>query len=318
MLELPEKPKKPTMYFIGVTTSESFIQVLFPHWVKTLGIDAQLEGIDVKIHADDEVYRKVVDFIKENEMAKGALVTTHKIDIIKAAGDKFDKFGQYASLFGEISCISKEDGKLVGSAKDPITSGLSLEAFLPENFWKKHGGEAFIMGAGGSGRALSSYLVDPEKGDNIPSKLVVTNRTAAKLDEFDEMIREVNPDINIEYRKTTEPYQNDAALKLLPPHSLIVNATGMGKDIPGSPISDQAEFPPDSYAWEFNYRGERKFMHQALAQKEEKNLYVEDGWIYFIHGWTEVIKDVFDLEIDEQTFEELTEVATKVKKEWKK
>ncbi len=316
MFNLPQPPQKDTLYFIGVTTSESFIQTLFPYWVEELNIGAQLVGIDVEIHADDDIYRKIVDFIKEHEKAKGALVTTHKIDLLNAASDKFDELGKYASLFGELSCISKRNGKLIGSAKDPITSGLALEAFLPDDFWLKHGGEALIMGAGGSGRAISSYLVDPDKGANIPSKLVVTNRTAAKLDEFNEIIKEVNSEIKIKYLKTTEPYQNDFALHSLPPYSLIVNATGMGKDIPGSPLSDQAEFPPNSYVWEFNYRGERKFMHQALAQKEEKNLHVEDGWIYFIHGWTEVIKDVFDLEINEQKFERLNKVATRVKKQW--
>ena len=28
------------------------------------------------------------------------------------------------------------------------------------------------------------------------------------------------------------------------------------------------------------------FMHQALAQREKRNLTVEDGWVYFLHGWT--------------------------------
>ena len=31
-------------------------------------------------------------------------------------------------------------------------------------------------------------------------------------------------------------------------------------------------------------------MHRALEQKEAKGLHVEDGWIYFIHGWTQVIQ----------------------------
>lgn len=317
MIILPEKPKKPTLYFIGVTTSDSFINEVFPPWVETLNIDAQLVGIDAEIHADDKDYREIVDFIKKHNLAKGALVTTHKIDLYEAAKDKFNKFGFYVELFGELSCIAKdEDGQLEGYAKDPITSGNSLEAFISDNFWAKHNGEVLIMGAGGSGRAISSYLVDPEKGENIPSKLIVTNRTAAKLDEFDEIIKEVNSEVPLEYHKTTEPYQNDIPLNSLPSYSLIVNATGMGKDIPGSPISDNAEFPENSYVWEINYRGERKFMQQALNQKEEKNLYVEDGWIYFIHGWTEVIKEVFDLEIGNNKFKELTKIAKNVKADW--
>ena len=319
MVELPEKPEKPTLYFIGVTTSESFINEVFPPWVDELNIKAQLVGIDAEIHADEQDYRKIANFIEKHELAKGALVTTHKIDLYEACKDMFKKFGFYTKLFGELSCIAKDkDGNLEGYAKDPITSGNSLEAFIPKNFWKENNGEALIMGAGGSGRAISSYLVDPEKGENIPSKLIVTNRTAAKLDEFDEIIQEVNPNIPIEYHKTTEPYQNDYALNSLKPYSLVVNATGMGKDIPGSPISDEAEFPSNSYVWEINYRGERKFMHQALSQEDEKNLYVEDGWTYFIHGWTEVIKEVFNIEIEDNKFDKLGKIAKEVKAEWVK
>ena len=70
------------------------------------------------------------------QLSRGALVTTHKIDLLKACRDLFDEFDYYAQLTGEISCISKRDGKLCGHAKDPISSGLALEAFLPENIGK--------------------------------------------------------------------------------------------------------------------------------------------------------------------------------------
>ena len=54
----------------------------------------------------------------------------------------------------------------------------------------------------------------------------------------------------------------------LPPASLVINATGMGKDLPGSPITDRGLFPMRGIAWELNYRGELQFLHQALAQRE--------------------------------------------------
>jgi shikimate dehydrogenase len=40
----------------------------------------------------------------------------------------------------------------------------------------------------------------------------------------------------------------------------------MGKDSPGSPVTGQGLFPDHGVAWEFNYRGELVFLHQALAQ----------------------------------------------------
>ena len=54
-------------------------------------------------------------------------------------------------------------------------------------------------------------------------------------------------------------------------------------------------------------------MHQALEQKDEKNLYVEDGWIYFIHGWTLVIAEVFDMDIKGELFKEFERAAEEVR-----
>jgi len=107
---------------------------------------------------------------------------------------------------------------------------------------------------------------------------------------------------------------NDDVVKNLPQGSLIVNATGMGKDRPGSPISDDIIFPPNSYAWEFNYRGSIEFFHQAEKQKEKQNLHVEDGWIYFIHGWTQVIGEVFNIDITERDIAKLSEIARVARK----
>lgn len=313
MLELPSKPTKQTLYFIGVTTHESSINDVFPAWADALNLDAQLVGINIEIHAEPKDYRKVVKFIKDNELAKGALVTTHKIDLFDAAKDMFDYLDPHCKIQEELSCISKNNGKLEGYAKDPISSGLAMEAFITDNFWKKYRGEVFIMGAGGSARAISSYLFDKEKEDNIPSKLIVNNRSQSRLTKFKRIFNDINDEVDVEYNLSPEHIQNDDALAQLKPYSLVVNATGLGKDRPGSPLSDDCEFPEHSLVWELNYRGERKFMHQAIAQKDDKNLFIEDGWIYFIHGWSQVIFEVFDIEYDQQLIDKLDKVAADIK-----
>jgi shikimate 5-dehydrogenase len=79
----------------------------------------------------------------------------------------------------------------------------------------------------------------------------------------------------------------------------VINATGMGKDTPGSPITDAAEFPEGGLVWELNYRGDLQFLQQALQQRERRRLQVHDGWRYFIHGWATVIEEVFHLSLRE-------------------
>lgn len=314
MINLPVNPEKPTMYFIGVTTSESSIMEVFPRWMEALDLDYVLEGIDIDIHADPEDYRKAVSFIKNNEFAYGALVTTHKIDLFNACKDQFDYLDPHASIQEEMSCITKKEGKLKGYAKDPITSGLSMEEFIPKDFWKKHMGEVMIIGAGGSARAIGSYLFNKDKGQNMPSKLIINNRSQPRLDKFKRIFKEIDADIPVEYHLTPDPELNDNVLKKLKPYSMVVNATGLGKDRPGSPLTDECQFPENSLVWELNYRGERRFMYQALEQKKDKSLYIEDGWMYFIHGWAQHIAEVFDIEIDKRTFNIMEDVANKIKR----
>lgn len=310
MVQLPEQATVPTMYFIGVTTAKSSIMLLFPKWAKVLGFpNAVLKGIDLEIHADPTDYRKVVEFIKNDELSLGALVTTHKIDLYEATKDLFDEMDPYAQMFGELSCISKNKGKLYGHAKDPISSGLALERFIPKNYWRDNEGETLLLGAGGSAIAISSYLMNPEKGKDIPNRLIITDMNEKRLEEIEHILSKVNPDANVEYHLISSAKENDVLLHTLSDKSLIINATGLGKDRPGSPLSDSAKFPSSSFVWELNYRGERDFMHQAIAQEKIKQLQVEDGWIYFLHGWTQVIAEVFHLTIEGETFRQIEEIS---------
>ena len=67
-----------------------------------------------------------------------------------------------------------------------------------------------------------------------------------------------------------------------PPDTVIINATGLGKTGPGSPLPDGAAFPPGAVAWDFNYRGPLTFLGQA----RHAGVATEDGWDYFVAGWS--------------------------------
>ena len=304
-----EKATQPTMYFIGVTTGASSIMKIFPKWIKALGKDAVLKGIDMSLHAPDEDYRKVVDFIKNDPLSVGALVTTHKIDLFKACQDMFDYIDPYADVLGEVSSLSKSEGKFCAHAKDPISSGLALEAFVPPNFWKDHNGEVLLLGAGGSSLAMSLYFAQEKHGTNVPSKIIISNRSVPRLESAKEHLAGIMSRVNLEFKHSPQPQDNDKLVAALPPYSLVVNATGLGKDAPGSPTTDAVDYPKNSLSWEINYRGDLVFMRQANDQKKEKNLIIEDGWIYFIHGWTQVISEIFHIPIEGEILEELSNLA---------
>ncbi len=234
---------RPAFYFVGVTTAKSSIMTVFPAWAEFLGLDAEMRGIDLPLHADPAAYREVVSFIRDDPNSLGALVTTHKIDLFKAARDLFDEIDPHARLMDETSCISKREGRLVCHAKDPITSGLALDGFLPERHFERTGAELFSMGAGGSTIALTWHMMQASRGADRPSRVVVSNRSQGRLDEIRRIHDAIGSDVPVDYVLAPRPEDNDAVLASLAPGSLVINATGLGKDAPGSPLSDAAVFP---------------------------------------------------------------------------
>ena len=304
----------PTFYFIGVTTGKSSIMKVFPLWMEVLGReDVIMEGVDCKIHDDPEVYRRAVAQIKYDPHSLGALVTTHKIDLLTAARDMFDYLDPYAKITDEVSCISKLDGRLEGHAKDPITSGASLDAIIEKDYFAKTQGHVLCFGAGGSAIATLLHLINKEDRGDRPAKFIFVNRSQGRLDHARQMVEKLNTDIEVEYIQNSDPLVNDGIMEKMPPYSIIINATGMGKDTLGSPVTWDGKFPLNSISWEFNYRGELDFMHQSLAQVESRNVRVEDGWIYFVHGWTQVIAQVLHFELTPALFQELNETASTVR-----
>jgi shikimate 5-dehydrogenase len=302
----------PTFYFIGITTAKSSIMKVFPLWVRELGRpEVVIEGVDLKIHDDPEAYRQVVAQIKYDPLSLGALVTTHKIDLLNAARDMFDYLDPYAQLCNEVSSISKRDGRLEGHAKDPISSGLSLDDMIGAGYFGRTGGEVLCFGAGGSGVAIALHLINKPDPADRPKRFVVVNRSQGRLDSMRKMVESLQTDIAFEYICNSDPARNDQIMAGMPPYSLVINATGMGKDTPGSPVTGL--FPLNGIAWDFNYRGELDFMHQALAQQQARHLTVEDGWLYFIHGWTQVIAQVLHIPIEGELLQRLMVIAEAVR-----
>lgn len=303
------KATQPTLYFIGVTTNSSSIMKVFPKWSTELGLkNTKIVGIDLPIHAQEQAYRKVVQFIKDDPLSLGALVTTHKIDLFNACKDMFDYIDVFAKDLSEVSCLSKNNHMFCAHAKDPISSGLALESFVPQNFWQNKGGEVLLLGAGGSSLAMALYFAQDKWDNNVP-KITIANRSEARLLSAKEHLQSVSKRINLKLICNPTPKGNDELIANLPPYSLIVNATGLGKDAPGSPTTDNVIYPQNSLIWEINYRGDLIFMHQAKIQATQKNLHVEDGWQYFIHGWTQVISQVFNISINDTMLNKLSKIA---------
>lgn len=300
------------MGFVGVSTGSSSIMKVFPKWAEVLGLPTEnLIGHDLPMDATPEQYVAMVEQIRDDPQHRGALVTTHKMNVFAAASDLFDELDPFAVSCSEISSISKRGDRLIGRAKDPLTVDLALNDFLPTDHFARTGAEVVILGAGGSGTALSWALA--ERTD-APAKITVTARDDDKLDHLREVHRQHGtPDGLITYVRTDTVQDAAAIVAGAPAGSLIVNATGLGKDRPGSPLPDDVAFPEDAWVWEFNYRGSLEFLHQARAQEGARGLHVVDGWRYFIHGWSQVVADVFEIDLTPEIVERLAQAAESVR-----
>jgi shikimate dehydrogenase len=300
------------MGFVGVSTGSSSIRKVFPAWAETLGLPTRtLVGHDVPPNSDPEVYRRLVEQIRDDPCHRGALVTTHKVNVYDAAAELFDDLDDLAQEFGEISSISKRGDKLFGAAKDPVTVRLALEEFVASDYFSATGAEVLCLGSGGSGRALTHQL--GMRADR-PTRVTCTARSELKLGHLRKLHARagIAPGL-LRYVITPTPQDADALVAQLSPSSIVVNATGLGKDRPGSPLTDAAIFPDKGIIWEFNYRGSLEFLRQAKEQQQGRSLLIEDGWRYFVHGWSQVVADVFDIAMPPEAVAELARVAASIR-----
>jgi shikimate dehydrogenase len=294
------------MVFIGVSTGGSSIMTLFPRWAELLGLDARIEGYDIPLGAPPAALRAAVEHISGSDQVRGGLVTTHKVGIFQHAGDLFADLDDYARSCGEVSCISKRNGDLVGHAKDPITAGMTLDHMVGLDHWRTSPGHVLCLGAGGAGVAISLCLM---MLDHPPPRIVLTDLDSERLDAARAAHRHVRTTSALEYRMVAGDEEAGELVSGLPSESLIINATGMGKDRPGSPLPSAAEWPNQAIAWDLNYRGDLEFLKQARAVERERALRVFDGWRYFLHGWTEHLAEVFGIQMTPERFASLAESA---------
>ena len=169
-----------------------------------------------------------------------------------------------------------------------------------------------VSGCAGAGTAIIEQLLSVEDW-KTPKKIIGLEHNEGRLEKLrndfshaENLILEASDSSG----RTAE-----AIMEKLPPQSLIVNATGMGKDLPGSPIPNSANFPNHTIFWELNYRGSLEFYRHAQDQQKIRKMRIHDGWVYFLLGWSSVMEEVFQFELTESLMRQLKQTAKPLRNE---
>ncbi len=309
---------KHKMLFVGVTTTKSIINHVFPAWMEILGSDLQLEGVDIPARDEYEpvdsyatIYRECIKKIKFTPEILGALVTTHKIDLYSTTKDLFDELTNSSDRFGEIGCIYKSNSKLVGEATDILTAKRAFENIcVAHQGAPKTKSDVCILGCGGAGIALSYVLL--ANNDQFTGKIIMTDISDARSKNAKNLLSKYDSNHRLNIYTIQNTNETDKIINSMSTGSFVINATGLGKDKPGSPISHNTIFPNNGCVWEYNYRGELDFYKLAIAQKREQNLSIFDGFDYFLYGWATVISRILGIHINDEIFARLSKVATEI------
>lgn len=259
--------------FLGRATGGSVIHRVFPEWMEHLGLDVRLEAVDIPADARAGAFRRFVEEVRDDPEVLGAVITAHKLAVHAAARDLLTPADPYVDRLGEVNAIAARD--MAAHARDVLAAGAVLAAFGPVR-------EALVLGAGGAGTAIVLALLERE------ARVVVTDIRPERLAALRRALGRPRPDVVLALAA-----ESDAWLAKLAPGALVVNATGLGKDAPGSPVT--GPWPSGAVVWDVNYRGSLEFLAAARAQG---GLRVYDGWNYFVHGWAQALGAILGRRLD--------------------
>lgn len=266
-----------TVWFVGVSTAGSLVHRAMPRWRPLLDDDVTVRGRDLPLNVPAGAYRSLLDDLRRDGAARGAVVTSHKVALYRSASDLFAGLDDLAVACGEVNAVRRTAGGLLGFARDPVSVGRVVDRIWPAGT----GDEVVCLGAGGTAVALGRHLLARPRAP----RLVFADR---RLEAVAHLRAALGDDVTT--RVGDGPW--DDLVASAGPGMLVVNATGLGKDRPGTPLSPFARFSPGAVVWELNYRGDLPLLAQARAQ----HVAVHDGWSLFCQGWAAALAAVLDLD----------------------
>ena len=168
-----------------------------------------------------------------------------------------------AKLAGAVNTIWQESGQLVGDNTD----GVGLVRDLRSQGIELKNKRILIVGAGGASRGIIGPIAQ-----ELPSSLIITNRTVGKAEELVVAFKELTNSIAVDIRAWS---LSQLEQENLLPFDLVMNASAAGLDrqSPFSELAAKSVFRPNCFAYDLLYGKTTPFIQQAL----ERGCRVSDG-----------------------------------------
>lgn len=299
------------IYFLGITTAGSAVRKVFPAWMELLGVNATLEPLDIPGGAPAPPYREFLTTLLGDDRCLGAVITAHKTAVFRHAGDLLGGIEPLARHFEEVSVLFHGADGLTGTVIEQDSIATTLERMGGGTPIVRPDADIVVFGAGGTAISLIACLTSPT-WEHQPRVLHLVDLSAERLQHAREIATRAARPLVVQTHHTT----GDGSLSdvgRLPPGTLIVNATGLGKDRPGAPFALPAPWPQRAHAWDLNYRGELLMLDAARRAPAELGVTAHDGWHLFVNGWAESLVRIIGREISAAELEEMDVVASRVR-----
>jgi shikimate dehydrogenase len=277
--------------------------------MELLGQLLELETVDIPANSSAAVYQSLVMRLGADPTVCGAVITAHKRAVYDHAVDLLAGADPLAHALGEISVLYRRDGELYATVIDSASINATLLQMGGDDPVTTDQADTVVYGAGGTAIALIACLAaDRWPAWARPRLLHLVDTSAARLGHAGEIAsRQRLPLPLCLYHSSGEASLAD--LGPLPDRSLIVNATGLGKDRPGSPVRLPAPWPSGAHVWDLNYRGRLLMLEDARAAAAQRRLTVHNGWLLFINGWAEALAAILGQPIQDEKRRTMDQLA---------
>lgn len=296
MVDFPASPTKPTVYLVGTQPLPAALLDAYPKWARRFGHrSSAIVPVAAPSEADGDGYERFVEFLRDEYNAVGAVMVSHASTLFEHTRQLFDALDDDSGLLGEVGVAVRAPGTL--SALAPAKS--AAQHAYEYTFGKDSDPpEVLIIGATGPARALALAL-STTADKSSPRRVCLTTLDGKSMTDMRQRIAELPEDKRPVLRHIESQLEHDRLVTLLPPGSLVVNATGpVDADTP-SPVGSAALFPVNGLVWDLDAVGiSSPFLDKARQQRRERNLRLADGPVFYKFQWLTAAAAVFGAEPD--------------------